>query len=495
MGIRLHGGIWCTGTPGTQGVTEGEVAMDKRTALVIGEPTTLTRDEADCFNRAGISITSVRDLDQAHEVNKQMSFGVAVMDLSMIKLDQPSLIDGLERIDSSMPIIAFGDAHDFKLCRKRFDSSFMNFLPRSIDANSLLCFIEHALSRSDVESAASPAAISAQVSQPQQKEGEHFVSAKIPDAHDAISSVLVGNSEAICCVRRQIEEVANTDVSVLIEGETGTGKDVIARMIHKLSGRTQTGAFVKIACPALAEGLLESDLFGHEAGAFTGAVKQKPGRFELAKHGTLFLDEVTEMPLNIQAKLLEAMEHKIFTRVGGSKSIRVETRIVTATNAIFHELFEKKQFRQDLYFRMNQYSVRLPPLRERTEDIPLLVTHFLKKYGRIYGNPDLKISTDALYALGLYDWPGNVRELESAVRRFALTGKEEKLYSAFLSEPQQAAATVSAPDGTYKQSEKKVIMGALMRARWNRRRAAEELGISYNTLRRRIQHFGLACDS
>lgn len=469
--------------------------MSARAALIIGEPSPFTQDAADCLLRAGISITTVPDFVRAFEVSERASFGVAIMDLTTQALAEPTLADGLKRIDSSIPVIAFSDAPIFELCQKNIDTSLLSILPRTIDADSLLWFIEHAFSLNAME-AENPRSPGSTLPSADQNTPDRGFEVAVPRAtRDPFTSTFIGNSEAVQSVRDQIEEVAETDVTVLIEGETGTGKDVVARMLHKMSGRTQTGAFVKISCPALAENLLESDLFGHEAGAFTGALKQKPGRFELAKHGTIFLDEVTEMPLSIQAKLLEALEHKTFTRVGGGKPVRVETRIVTATNASFRELFDSKRFRQDLYFRMNQYTIEIPPLRERTEDIPLLVAHFLKKYSRVYGKPGLSVSTDALYTLGLYDWPGNVRELESAVRRYALTGKEEKLYSAFLHDPVKSDSEELGSDGTYKESEKKVIMRALKRARWNRRRAAEELGISYNTLRRRIQHFGLACDT
>lgn len=306
-----------------------------------------------------------------------------------------------------------------------------------------------------------------------------------PEPH----TVLVGESSAIALVRQQIQEVTPTNMTVLIHGESGTGKGVVARLIHEASPRGVSGALVKINCPAIPESLLESELFGHEAGAFTDAKGRKPGRFELAHGGTVFLDEIGEIPPNIQVKLLQVIEHKEFQRIGGSNTLRVDARILAATNASLEQMIASGQFRADLFYRLNEYCITLPPLRERIEDIPLLVRHFLKLYGREFGRADLKLSSETMGILMRCPWYGNVRELESVVRRFALTGREETirpLLHATGTEPVRRIET-----DTLRQSEIQVIMGALLESRWNQRRTAKMLGISYSALRRRIEKYGL----
>lgn len=300
---------------------------------------------------------------------------------------------------------------------------------------------------------------------------------------------LVGESACIEEVRRQIAEVAPTDMTVLLDGETGTGKDVAAQLIHEMSSRAKRGTLIKINCPAVPGELLESELFGHEAGAFTGAGKRKPGRFELAGGGSVFLNEISQVPLMVQGKLLEVLEHKEFARLGGKETIHLDTRILAATNTSLEQMMESGRFRADLYFRLNQYIIHMPPLRERVEDIPLLVDHFLKKYGPIYRHEGLAVSSEMISFLVQYPWPGNVRELESAIRRYALTAREESIHTSLLQQPPSSAEGPAG--GTYRENEKKIIMAALAKARWNRRRAAEILGISYNTVRRRIAQYKL----
>ena len=310
---------------------------------------------------------------------------------------------------------------------------------------------------------------------------------KNPAQAGEVAALLVGESRGIKQIRRLVEEVAPTDMTVLIAGESGTGKEVVARAIHSMSGRSQKGSLIKINCPAVPELLLESELFGHEAGAFTGAVERKPGRLELAVGGTAFLDEIGEIPLAVQAKLLQVLEHKQFTRLGGTETLSVDVRFLAATNMPLLEQINAKKFRTDLYFRLNQYVIHIPPLRDRVEDIPLLVEHFLSKYAPMYGREKLSVSEKTMGRLIRYSWPGNVRELESVLQCYALTGREESI----LEKLDGHGGDMSPQLGTYRQSEKKLILSTLVEVKWNRRRAAEILGISYNTLRRRIAAYCL----
>ncbi len=296
------------------------------------------------------------------------------------------------------------------------------------------------------------------------------------DKHD--KSLLVGVSLPIQEVLAVLKQVARTNLNCLILGESGVGKDVVAREIHRLSDRKDQ-PFVKVNCSALPEQLLESELFGYEKGAFTGAIVAKPGRFTLADGGIIFLDEISEITLPIQAKLLQVIEHKEFTKLGGRRPSNVDVQIITATNRDIEQSVKNGDFRHDLYFRLNEISIRVPTLSERREDVPLLVRHFLQKHKHLVGEEDFELRGDELAALSERDWPGNVRELESTIKRMlVLGGLDQGLALAPLEPPKPKPA--SAPTS-------KEITETLDRFQWNRRKAAEALGMSYQALRRRIE--------
>ena len=316
-------------------------------------------------------------------------------------------------------------------------------------------------------------------------------------------SLLIGVSPALQETRVVIEQIARTDLNCLIRGESGTGKDMVAREIHRLSNRSDQ-PFIKVNCTALPEQLLESELFGYEKGAFTGAVSSKPGRFELANNGMIFLDEIGDMHPNLQAKLLQVIEHKEFTKLGGTKQINVDVQIIAATNADLESHTREGLFRDDLYFRLNEVSIWVPPLSQRREDIPLLVRHFIQKHSRFSNENSLDISSEDLQRLLDYDWPGNVRELESTIKRWLALG--QKVLPKGKGAPQEAgaavsqsAATESAPVSSEpvpdkpmsEEEEREHVVQVLDQCQWNRRKAAEQLGMSYQTLRRRIAKYGL----
>jgi len=233
---------------------------------------------------------------------------------------------------------------------------------------------------------------------------------------------IVGKSEALLRVLREIERVAPTDSTVLIYGETGTGKELIARAIHNLSAR-KSGAFVKLNCAAIPTGLLESELFGHERGAFTGAVTQRSGRFELADRGTMFLDEIGEIPLELQPKLLRVLQEREFERLGSTRILRTDARLIAATNRDLKAMVERQKFRSDLYYRLNVIPIRVPALRERPEDIPLLVRHFVQQFSRRNSRVIDSIPSETMAALARYDWPGNIRELQNVIERAVILSK------------------------------------------------------------------------
>ena len=303
---------------------------------------------------------------------------------------------------------------------------------------------------------------------------------------------IIGNSPALEAVLEQVERVAPTGSTVLIEGETGTGKELIARAIHNLSSRCGR-AFIKLNCAAIPLDLLESELFGHERGAFTGAIAQKIGRFEMADKGTLFLDEVGDIPPALQPKLLRVLQEQEFERLGGTRTHQVDVRLVAATNRDLSEMVKRGEFRSDLYYRLNVFPLILPPLRARREDIPALVTHFVEILGRRLGRQIKHIAPETMSALSSYHWPGNIRELQNLVERAVILSN-----SGVLPNPLPAALThpvaVCPMATTLKDSERAVILHTLEATAWvigGPNGAAAKLGLKRTTLICKMQKLGI----
>jgi two-component system response regulator PilR (NtrC family) len=313
--------------------------------------------------------------------------------------------------------------------------------------------------------------------------------------------VLIGTSAAMQRVYDLMAQVAATRTSVLVCGESGTGKELVARGIHELSDRRDK-PFVAVNCGAIPENLLESELFGHMKGSFTGAVTNKPGLFEVAHGGTLFLDEVGELPQTLQVKLLRALQEKQVRRVGGNADTAVDVRIVTATNRDLHADSQAGRFREDLYYRLNVIQLTLPPLRERMEDVPLLAQHFLEKFTREQGRPACRLSDAALARILAHDFPGNVRELENTIERAVALCRgdviePELLPNALLAPRQQPASAPQLPtagaslDDLMDAFERDLLVAALAKTRGVKKRAAQLLGITFRSLRYRLEKLGL----
>ena len=302
---------------------------------------------------------------------------------------------------------------------------------------------------------------------------------------------LIFAGQAMKGVRNLVLDVAGTVATVLIYGESGTGKELIARTIHLLSPGAKA-PFVPLNCAAIPENLLESELFGHEKGAFTGAIQARQGKFELARGGTIFLDEIGEMPVALQAKLLRVLQERVFERVGGSREIRADVRVIAATNRNLQAEVAGHRFREDLYYRLNVFPIHLPPLRERVDAIPLLVNFFLDRFSRQIGKKLTRVEADVLKALQGYHWPGNVRELQNVMERAVILARGS-IRPANLPE---AIITPSDPAPVdsrdiLKSVEREMIVKALGRHRDNRRLTAEELGISRRTLQYKLKEYGL----
>ena len=354
-------------------------------------------------------------------------------------------------------------------------------------------------------------------------------------------TMLFGHSEKMAEVRDMIERVSDTDVTVLIRGESGTGKELVARAVHERSLRKDR-PFVKVNCAALPTELLESELFGFEKGAFTGAIQHKPGKFEFANHGTMFLDEIGDISYPLQAKLLQVLQDGEFSRLGGKSDVQVDVRLIAATNRDLETAVAAGQFREDLYFRLNVVTINLPPLRDRREEIPILTEHFLSKYSVQYNKPLTTVSPELAQQFLNYDWPGNVRQLENLIKRMVVLGTEAGIARELLQPvvpsaprplsapyavtaapppvPIDAARDVLADRRTpaasatavaerdieapavavslkdiartaAREAERELILRMLTRTRWNRKEAAEHLGISYKALLYKIKENGL----
>ncbi|MBI2528335.1 MAG: sigma-54-dependent Fis family transcriptional regulator [Candidatus Rokubacteria bacterium] len=306
---------------------------------------------------------------------------------------------------------------------------------------------------------------------------------------------LLGRSAPMQRLREAIQQVAATDAAVLVLGETGTGKELVAHAIH-YGGRRADRPFVKVSCAALPEGLLESELFGHERGAFTGAQDRRKGRFELAHGGTLFLDEVGDMSPPTQAKLLRVLQEQEFERVGGGETLRVDVRVIAATNRDLEGLVAEGAFRDDLFYRLNVVPLPVPPLRDRAEDIPVLLAHFLRVFAERWGKSVPEVTSDALALLCRYAWPGNVRELQHVTESMLVFSKggpitAPDLPAAVRGDERTAEAGERAPSATLRELERQAIARTLLATGGNRRKTAEILGIGLKTLYRKIQEFAL----
>jgi len=305
---------------------------------------------------------------------------------------------------------------------------------------------------------------------------------------------MIGKSGKMRELFEIIEKIAQSDCTVLIRGESGTGKELVSRAIHYNSPRKDK-PFVAVNCAAIPENLLESELFGYEKGAFTEATSRKPGKFELAEGGTIFLDEINDMSLAMQAKILRIIQERTFERLGGTESIKVDVRLIAATNKDLEKSIKDGLFREDLYYRLDVVSFFLPPLRERKEDIPLLVNYFLRKFSQLNYKNVNKVSSQVLNLLIQYDWPGNVRELENVIERAIVLSEKDIILPEHLPlrlrQSKKDNSSSLQESFTLDKTEKKIIMETLRLTNWNQSRAAEKLGIHRNTLRRKIRRFGI----
>jgi len=423
-------------------------------------------------------VLEAEDRPQTHQVIEEAPVDLILLDLRLPpRVNTPEEgMKTLEEIRSAKPeievVVITADKKE-ETCLKAIENGAYDYFSKPFNLEEMRVVLKRALFRQNLERKVQGLRL-------QWEEGYNFAG-------------MVGKSEPMRQIFEVIGTLAQADCTVLVRGESGTGKELVARAIH-YSSRRAGNPFVPVNCAAIPESLLESELFGYEKGAFTGATTRKPGKFELASGGTIFLDEIADMSLAMQAKMLRVIQERTFERLGGTRPIKVDTRIITATNKVLEELMRKEAFREDLYYRLNVVSIYLPALRERKKDIPLLVSHFLRKYNRVDDRNAKGISSQALKLLMDYDWPGNVRELENAIERAIVLGQGDMFLPSDLSrkieeKPLKSGVTPSSVDISLAEAEKRLIKDTLKLTHWNQTKTAKILRIHRNTLRRKIRRF------
>ena len=409
----------------------------------------------------------------AEEIIKKEQPDLIISDVRMPDKDGLEILNFAKSVNSSIPVILITAYDDVELTIKAMQLGAYDYIEKPLDKHKFLLVVERALETKRLS------------------ERLEAVSSETPE-QDNQGQQLIGKSEAIRNIIKNVGRVSSNRVTILIEGESGTGKEVIAKFVH-YCGVTKDDPFIAVNCTALTSTLLESELFGHEKGAFTGADREKKGKFELAGKGTIFLDEIADISLNLQAKLLRVIQEREFERVGGEKTIKMEARVIAATNRKLVKLVEEGKFREDLYYRLSVFSINVPPLRERKEDIPELAVHFLNKINRQLHKNVRKIPYDVVELLQNHKWVGNVRELENAIIQGVILSKGEVMEKEhiFLN-GEEKNHDYSPQDLTLAAMEKVHIKFVLDQVNWDKKKAAKILGISRQTLYSKIEHYSIS---
>ncbi len=446
--------------------------------IVLEDDLIVRKNLENCLRRRRYDVASVSTIAAAQECLGKDNFDVIFLDVRLPDGDGTNLLKAIQsRPQKPLVVITtgFGSVESAVECMKNgafdylikpFSNEQIEITLRKAEEFTQLLKVNHYLTQDNEES----------------------------------SQVLLGQSAGMEILRQLIRKVARTQATVLIQGESGTGKELVARALYRESPRANA-PFIKVNCAAVPENLIESEFFGHEKGAFTGALNKREGRFELAHGGTILLDEISEISPNVQAKLLRVLQERELERVGGNRTIKVDVRVIATTNRNLEQSVEKKEFRQDLFFRLNVVPIAVPPLREHREDIAYLAQEFMRRYARKHGVHVRGFSEEALKVLTNHPWPGNVRELQNVVERAViLCGESGVLEPDTLGlgrsttvappdSPSQAAATASGEDLPLAELEKRHILAMLDRCKGNRTHAAKILGVSIRTLRNKINEY------
>jgi two-component system response regulator AtoC len=442
--------------------------MNEEWILVVDDEENMRQILARLLGTAGYHVLTAASAEEAIRTFSKRRFALVITDLVMPDTDGLGLLAALKELDSSIPVVmvtAYGTVETAVAAMKK---GAYDYVLKPFDNNEILFAVRKAISSN--------------------KDRNIKLYRSIP------GNLLIGTSEKMARIYEVIDKIADSMGTVLIRGETGTGKELVAREIHRRSSRG-AGPFICVNCAALPDTLLESELFGYEKGAFTGAVNSKPGRFEFARDGTIFLDEIGDMSLLMQTKLLRILQDKTVTRLGGTRAVEIDVRIIAATNKDIERARHDKEFRQDLYYRINVLNLSVPPLREHKEDIPDIAWYFVEHYSKRNNRPVKTITPDGLNRLLACDWPGNVRELENVIERaviMSVRGKIEAEDLGFHGSGSRGSNDLKdAVRSTTAEIEKQAIIKALAECDGNRSKAARKLGISRRTIINKIAQYGI----
>ena len=440
--------------------------------LIVDDEVNMLESLSEVLRNKGYLVATARNGLEALEKLKEKYFNMAVADLKMPEMGGLELLEVMKERYPQTPVVMLTGYATINSAVDAMKKGAYDYLVKPFSPDKILLIAKKIMEEENL------------------REENRFLRQELERKGEIITQ-----NQRMRKLKDLMKQVASTQATVLITGETGTGKELVARGIHR-GGSRKRNLFVKVNCAALAEGVLESELFGHERGAFTDAYIQRRGRFELADGGTLFLDEIGDIPLATQVKLLRVLQEGEFERVGGEETIKVDVRIVAATNQSLPEAIKEKRFREDLFYRLNVVSIDLPPLRERKEDIPLLAQYFLKKH-RAANRRVEGISKKALDRLTSYPWPGNVRELENTMERTIILAKRPLIEEEDLSLPSRNTAFLGKLDfslssKSLREIEETALRAVLEQTRWNLSRAAQILEISRTTLYSKIKKHKLA---
>jgi DNA-binding NtrC family response regulator len=459
----------------------------KPIVFVVDDDASIRDSLSDLIGSAGLNVQTFASAQEFLTSPRPDAPSCLVLDVQLPGLSGLDLQQELANVDVQIPIIFITGHGDIPMTVRAMKAGAIEFLTKPFRDEDLLNAVQQAMNRTR------------QIERLRNKSADEKIYSKDGFRSEVNFSEIVGRSAGLYRVLKEVETVAPTDSTVLIYGETGTGKELIARAIHNLSPRC-SNAFVKLNCAAIPTGLLESELFGHEKGAFTGAIAQRIGRFELASRGTIFLDEIGDIPLELQPKLLRVLQEREFERLGSTRTLHSDARLIAATNAELTRKVADKQFREDLYYRLNVFPITIPPLRERRGDIPLLVRHFVQKYALRMGKQIDTIPPTAMNALLEYHWPGNVRELENVIERAVILceGGTFSVDETWLKrESSQVRGPAVAFPGSLLGREKEIIETALAESSGKiagAAGAAAQLGIPRQTLESKIKRLGINTD-
>lgn len=449
---------------------------DERKNILLVEDDRNTRNAIARILRKNYNVTIAEDGERAKNILKHNEFDLIITDIKMPGADGKEVMREALKINPNTPCIlvtAYGSIDDAVSAMRE---GAYDYISKPLNIDRLEILVKRTLESTKL------------------KEENTRLKQRLNEKYGLEN--IIGKSQKMNEVFDLIKQVAPAKATVLLTGESGTGKELVAQAIHSLSKRS--GHFVAVHCASLPANLLEAELFGHEKGAFTGATERRKGRFEVADGGTIFLDEIAEIDQSVQVKLLRVLETKTFERIGSSDPIETDSRIIAATNRKLFDLVQENRFREDLFYRLNVLNIEIPPLRERKEDIPLLVDSFVKQFSNENNKKEKGVSEEVLNVFNKYTWPGNIRELRNCIERMVLLSRENELKITDIPinirqavSPELVKDIQPANSLNLQENEKKLIVQALNESNGNRKKAAEQLGVSRRTLHRKLNEYGL----